>query len=68
MLNLNVSGDIPLVVSAKLIKSVEFKRQGAVQVIEPNVFIRVDVDTHIAVIHGRHVQLETADYVVTGHN
>lgn len=65
MLSLTI-GEIPCIVSARLSRSVTFKKHGIWYTIDPDTTIQVDVDTQIGLINGRHVQLDVTDYQVVG--
>lgn len=55
---------VPFVVSAKLVKAVEFKRRGHWFTAGEGTEITLDADTNIGLIDGYHVQLHEADYAV----
>lgn len=69
MFNAQVATQVSLIVSAKLITLIEIARHGIFKVQgDPGLNITVDMETNVALINGRHVQLNNSDYEVLNQN
>ena len=63
-----LASEVRLVISARLVKHIEFNKRGTLIKVLPGINFVLDADNNIGLFNGHHVQLDTDDYVILSSN